>query len=1144
MPQLVGPDGLLSSKIALVGEQPAKYEVRYGKPFMGPAGRNLNECLMNARISRGSCYLTNVIKDVEFELKHYLDIKSGVNGRANISVLGQRYLEVLRDELNKTKANVIVAMGNTSLFALTGRVGITAWRGSILESTLLPGRKVIPTLHPAIYTDEKVLANPAAYLAKYLITLDFKKIRTESEFPDIRLTDRKLRTQPSYYECISWLEECKQVAENGGIIYYDIELTPKTQELSCISFATNEIDVLCIPFVDANGDYFSAEQEYELMLSIENLLGNDSYIKGGQNIVFDSHFLLRKYGIRTRNIKADTMIAQHILYPDFGGKTYRGKTLEFITAMWTDIPYYKRDGKLWLTGVGEYSKGWAYNCLDSIACADAFPKQLAELEERGNYDAYERQIKLVGPLSYMMERGIRIDREGMDRAARNARLEADELTQQAYSIMNTNAFNLASPQQVCEYFYTNRGLAPYLSKIGKPTVDEEALTRIANKGFKEASLILEVRRLQKKASTFLNVENVDDDGRMRCSYNPVGTRFSRISSSANIFGTGCLLPRAEVFTKSGWIRLDELKEDTEVLQWDTDWSLSWCVPKIHVTKNSGKMIRANSTLHRNCYTLDHRIPTVSHRNKFIVKPAYEAVFTGEWRLPIGGEYKSGKISWPAIRLLAVIQADGSIEGNSITFQFKKKEKIARFLVLMEIFGIQYNEHRTAYNGYRRFYLPVSECKEFIELLNRSGRSKLFDSWLLRFDQQSLSSLLDEISHWDAHRRGTSFWYFTAVKQNAEWVATLAHLCGKSATINWGENRALESYGEFSAKGLYTVNIKPRVLAKQQEDYFSLINYDGPVYCIETETSFFLTRYEDRICVTGNTNLQNIPHDVLSYYVADAGYVIYSLDMSQIEARIVAYVGNITQMKEVYENNLDIHRMTGALIFGVPYDEVSNEHGSSSLGNGTHSQRDWSKRANHGFNYGFGYKSFSLKYEIPERQAKFIYDRYHAAYPGLKGGYWKYVEDTIKSTRTLTNLYGRKITFLGKYDDKLLNEAYSCIPQGTCGDLVNEQGLNFIYYNSDPLFKHVELLTQVHDSVSIQIPLSLPLADHARILLSIKASLEAPLRYRNVEFVVPVDLVVNLCLNKHLGIELKGDKFSNDPYVLEAYLQDAILTLGI
>lgn len=830
MTQYVGPDGLLSSKIAIVGEQPAKYEVKYGRPFVGPAGKNLDECLRNAKIARGSCYLTNVIKEVDHDLEHYMRITGGVNGKAIIYEAGQQYINALRDELEQTSANVIVALGNTPLFTLTDRTGITAWRGSVIESTLLPGRKVIPCLHPANYTDEKVLANPAAYLSKYLITMDLEKVRCESEYPDIRLEDRKLYTQPSFYDVMSWLEQCRLLAEQGRIIYYDIELTPKTQELSCISFAIGPHEVLCIPFVDANGDYFTGEQEYEIMLKIEELLADERYQKGGQNLIFDAHFLLRKYGIRTRNVAADTMIAQHILYPDFGGKTYRGKSLEFITSMWTDVPYYKRDGKLWLTGLGEYDKGWRYNCLDSIVCADAYPKQLSEIEERGNAVAYERQMRLIGPLSYMMEKGIRIDVSGMERASKQALLEADELTHQVFSLTG-RIFNLASPQQVSDYFYRDKQIQPYLNKNGKPTVDEEALTRIANKGFREASLILEIRRLQKKASTFLNPENVDTDGRMRCSYNPVGTRFSRISSSANIFGTGA-------------------------------------------------------------------------------------------------------------------------------------------------------------------------------------------------------------------------------------------------------------------------------------------------------------------------NLQNVPHDVLGYYVADVGHVIYSLDMSQIEARIVAYVGNITQMKEVYEKGLDIHRQTGSLIFNKHYNDVSSEPGSSTIGNGTYSERDWAKRANHGFNYGFGYKSFSLLYEIPERQAKFIYDGYHAAYPGLRGTYWTGIEKELRATRTLTNLFGRKITFLGKWGEKLLNEAYSCIPQGTCGDLVNEWGLNYVYYNSDPLFKHIELLTQVHDSISFQVPLSLPLEDHAKILLSIKSSLEQPLRYRNVEFVVPVDLVVNTNLNKNLGIELKGEKFSDNPFVLEAYLQDAILELGL
>lgn len=44
--------------------------------------------------------------------------------------------------------------------------------------------------------------------------------------------------------------------------------------------------------------------------------------------------------------------------------------------------------------------------------------------------------------------------------------------------------------------------------------------------------------------------------------------------------------------------------------------------------------------------------------------------------------------------------------------------------------------------------------------------------------------------------------------------------------------------------------------------------------------------------------------------------------------------------------------------------------------------------------------------------------------------------------------------------------------------------------------------------------------------------------------MPVDLVIGTCLNKSKGIELKGSKFSEDAGMLEAYLQDAILTLGV
>jgi hypothetical protein len=139
---------------------------------------------------------------------------------------------------------------------------------------------------------------------------------------------------------------------------------------------------------------------------------------------------------------------------------------------------------------------------------------------------------------------------------------------------------------------------------------------------------------------------------------------------------------------------------------------------------------------------------------------------------------------------------------------------------------------------------------------------------------------------------------------------------------------------------------------------------------------------------------------------------------------------------------------------------------------------------------------------------------------------------------------RKVTFLGQWSESLLSEAYSCIPQGTCGDCINERGISFTYYNNDPLFKDVELLTQIHDSMEIQIPLDTPVLDHAKILIKIKESLEEPLEFKGRIIHTPVDLVVNTCLNKDVGVELKGERFSLNPEILSDNLEEAGEKLGI
>lgn len=206
-----------------------------------------------------------------------------------------------------------------------------------------------------------------------------------------------------------------------------------------------------------------------------------------------------------------------------------------------------------------------------------------------------------------------------------------------------------------------------------------------------------------------------------------------------------------------------------------------------------------------------------------------------------------------------------------------------------------------------------------------------------------------------------------------------------------------------------------------------------------------------------------------------------------------------------------------------------------MGNGESTERQWGKKANHGLNYDLGYKSFALYYDLPEKDAKFIVERYHAVYPELRRNFHGYIKDCLRKDRIVTNLMGRKTLFLSALEDSTFKAAYSCIPQGTVGDIINERGMAFLYYSE--FLRPVELLQQVHDSITFQIPLSLPWSYHAEALQQIKDSLEQPLTtHYGRQFVIPADTCMGLSLKKEDGREMKSKNWPSSQQELAQLLQ--------
>jgi DNA polymerase I-like protein with 3'-5' exonuclease and polymerase domains len=216
------------------------------------------------------------------------------------------------------------------------------------------------------------------------------------------------------------------------------------------------------------------------------------------------------------------------------------------------------------------------------------------------------------------------------------------------------------------------------------------------------------------------------------------------------------------------------------------------------------------------------------------------------------------------------------------------------------------------------------------------------------------------------------------------------------------------------------------------------------------------------------------------------------------------------MLEAFETGKDVHSLTASIFFNKPVELISNEDGSSSLGNGMHSERFWGKKGNHSLNYRMGLNKLADELEITFAESKFLNAQYFAGYPGVPA-FHGYIKESLNRPNGgwLTNLLGTKFRFLGPFNDSVWNEGCACIPQSTVADLITQYGMIPIFYLHDDEFKIVKLYNAVYDSLEIAIPRSVPIQTHASILYKIKKNLEIPLTFETESITIPADISVGL-----------------------------------
>jgi uracil-DNA glycosylase len=141
--QTVFGEGSAKSKIIFVGEQPGNDEDLAGKPFVGPAGRLLDQALERAGIDRRLAYVTNVVKHFKWEPRG----KRRIHAKPNAAEI-TACLPWLQAEIELIHPRVLVCLGATAAQALLGRqFRVTAQRGKFVDSPLAP--YVTATVHPS-----------------------------------------------------------------------------------------------------------------------------------------------------------------------------------------------------------------------------------------------------------------------------------------------------------------------------------------------------------------------------------------------------------------------------------------------------------------------------------------------------------------------------------------------------------------------------------------------------------------------------------------------------------------------------------------------------------------------------------------------------------------------------------------------------------------------------------------------------------------------------------------------------------------------------------------------------------------------------------------------------------------------------------
>lgn len=345
--------GPADAKVVVIGEAPGADEERTGIPFVGSAGQEMDSLLTQAGFRRRDLLLTNVLftrpfankmENVTIKSKELRELKKA-GLKYDLKAVSQgRYLhpslapelDRLHSELAASPRNLIIALGNTALWSITGSFGISKLRGTIASC---PFGKFIATYHPSAVLRDWSL--------RPITLVDLMKAFRESTFPEVRRPVRYVTINPTLEEVLAF---CQDILDNPPR-HLSIDVETRGGHITCLGIATSPSEALVCPFfswdrrantsvanasavsLPRRGSFWTPKDETTVRLAINRVL-KSPIPKLFQNGLYDIQYLLRE-GYQLWNCLQDTMLQQHALYPELP------KSLGFLGSVHTSEPAWK-----------------------------------------------------------------------------------------------------------------------------------------------------------------------------------------------------------------------------------------------------------------------------------------------------------------------------------------------------------------------------------------------------------------------------------------------------------------------------------------------------------------------------------------------------------------------------------------------------------------------------------------------------------------------------------------------------------------------------------------------------------------------------------------------------------------------------------